>query len=110
MTLHHIPVELNIMGNGIRTDIEQLFKFVIHKFSKLVRFSKSDVLKMFSGISIFQDCEYLVKLAIDGLTALTAVVIYGEPEIVHYLLLLFLITNTITWHITISSVFIVLHE
>ena len=72
--------------NGIPTDIEQLFKFVIHKFSKLVRFSKSDVLKMFSGISIFQDCEYLVKLAIDGLTALTAVVIYGEPEIVHYLL------------------------
>ena len=41
---------------------------------------------MFSGISIFQDCEYLVKLASDGLTALTAVVIYGEPEIVHYLL------------------------
>jgi F-box protein, helicase, 18 len=83
--LANIHSTKSIWSHGIPLNIVDLFKFVTHKFSKKVTFSKTDVLHMFNDVPILKNEVHLIHLATDGLSALTAVLIFSEPEVVHYL-------------------------
>ena len=79
--LANIHSTKSIWSHGIPLNIVDLFKFVTHKFSKKVTFSKTDVLHMFNDVPILKNEVHLIHLATDGLSALTAVLIFSEPEV-----------------------------
>ena len=75
-------------SSGIPTSIIDVFQFVEKTFSKKTTIDKQSVVDMFNDIPLFRGESKLVSLANDGLSALTAVVVFSNPEVVHHLVAL----------------------
>ena len=75
-------------NNGIPKCIVGVFQFVEKTFSKKTTIDKQSVVDMFNDIPLFRGESKLVSLAKDGLSALTAVVLFSNPEVVHHLVAL----------------------
>lgn len=75
-------------SSGIPKNIVEIFQFVEKTFSKKTTIDKQSVVDMFNDSPLFRGESKLVSLAKDGLCALTAVIVFSAPEVVHHLVAL----------------------